>query len=146
MYGSRLTRDYGVSVPDVWRSAISSLRDHEIQRGLRRLAGSGGGSAPTLPQFMKACRQIGEEEGPSPQANSLPPPNFDRFHAFGNRCLLTFLRRKGAAIDDSLAALVKQKNLLISQFRDIATEDEVTAQEIRDKLMAKFEPLWVGRG
>jgi hypothetical protein len=142
MYGSRLTRDFGDSVPDPWKSAIKSLTDSQIQKGLRRLTAAGSASTPTLPGFVKACKTVGDDEGEGRQAASyLPPPSFDDFHCFGQRALFAFVRKAGYVSEETLQALVTEKNRLVNDFRAMNAEEEVTAAQMREALMKAFERI-----
>jgi hypothetical protein len=147
MYGARLTRDFGESVPEVWRQAISGLNRHQIDRGLRRLTAGGSGSVPTLPQFMKACRMIGEDDGPSnPGMAQLPqrilPQGFNHIDAHGQKCMFAYLWDRGAASETSLHVMIAEKNKIVEQYRLIAAEDEVTGKEIKDRLFGAFAKVW----
>lgn len=152
MYGSRHSRDFGESVPDIWRQAIAGLNHFEIERGLRRLTASGSGSPPTLPQFMKACKQSGDDEGtlrPSmPQLTAPDLPNFCKWRAFGNRVLFSFLCETPArATDDSLQAMIAEKNRIAEQYKLIATECEVSDEEFvkvcKSAFTKQFKPIMV---
>lgn len=144
MYGSRLTRDFGDSCPDTWKRAINQLTTHEIQRGLARLLRTGA-SAPTLPAFVKACRMIGEEEGPSAPTGqlALPDPNYDPFHAFGQRALLAWLLTHGGASEVSLHAMIKAKNSIVDLYREIGQHDTVDPQELKQQLFQAFSKAFV---
>lgn len=144
MYGAKLARDFDASVPDAWRHAIGSLKHYEVDRGLRRLTLGGSGSPPTLPQFIKACKQVGEAEGPSnphPNPSSALPLHFDPFVAHANKCLLSFLFKRGTVSDELLSKLVEEKNVIASQYRDISREDEVTGAEIKERCFRAFDKL-----
>lgn len=117
MYGSRLTRDFGDSVPDPWRSAIKTLTDAQVQRGLRRLTAAGSGSTPTLPQFMKACRDFGDDEGQTrPASTYLPSPDYDHFHRFGQRQFFKFLWTHDTT-PEQLPMLIQRKDEIIDAAR-----------------------------
>lgn len=148
MYGGRLTRDLGESVPETWRRTISSLKDFEIQRGLARLLKGGQASAPSLPQFVKACKMIGEDDGPSAptNANTLPPPDYDVYHSHGQRCLMKYLFTAGAAGDAQLKKMLSAKDKIITDFRAMAADGEiVTGSEIRDRLFKAWDAVWAPR-
>lgn len=141
MYGTRHTRDYGESVPDIWRQAINTLKPFEIERGLRRLTSGGSGSPPTLPQFMKACRMIGDDDSGAvnPSRANMLPVMFDPFHMHGQKCLSAFIQNTKTKIsEEQLQAMIVEKNKIVSQYKDIATADEVTGAEIRDTLFRAF--------
>ena len=144
MYGTRLTRDFGESVPDPWASAIRTLNDHEIQRGLRRLANGGSGSTPTLPQFVKACRQIGEDHGPTTPrgAPALPTVRYDDLHTFGQKCLMKFLTDNGSATQQALDRMIEEKNRIVGNFRLIQSEEVLEAAEVRERLFTAFREAW----
>ena len=60
MFGAdSLARKFGDQPPDDWRRLIDRLGEHELSRGLRRLAGSGRAHVPTLPEFLRMCREVG---------------------------------------------------------------------------------------
>jgi hypothetical protein len=142
MYGGRLTRDFGDSAPDAWASTIRSLTDYQIQRGLKRLADSGSGSTPTLPQFTKACKQIGGDDGPlAPVNNALPAPQIHYMTAFANRALINFLQRaEGTTSEKALKKMLTEKKRICDLH--IATgfdEAEDGAKILREQLFAAFE-------
>jgi hypothetical protein len=85
MFGAdSLERKFGATPPDDWRKMIDRLQEHELSRGLRRLAGSGRGHVPTLPEFLRMCREVGGDYAddapkalPSPQSMRGEPKRFD---------------------------------------------------------------------
>jgi hypothetical protein len=148
MYGSRLTRDYGDSVPDAWRTAINQLKQHEVTRGLQRLLRQGHATPPTLPQFVKACREIGggedgQEPHPAPD-RALPSPQYeDPIHRHAQLSMFGYLWSRGAASQDSLSKMITAKNKLVAQFQDIYREDKtITGSEIRDALFKAWDKVW----
>lgn len=142
MYGSRITRDFGESVPEPWQSAIRKLTDVEIQRGLRRLTLGGSGSTPTLPQFVKACREIGTTDGPENPGPALPKPLPDTFVLFGNHLLFNYLMRHPVPVSDaSVKELVRLKDKIIADYQCIHTEDPVTGEEVRDTLHSAWDAI-----
>lgn len=145
MYGNRLTRDYGDSAPVTWVNAINSLRDYELARGLRNLLAAGSGSPPTLPQFMKACRQA-ETDGPDRNHSPmrLPKPEYtEPVHAHAQRCLLAYLWEKGAASEASLRDMIAAENSIVGKYKSILTEDPtVTGKDIKVALFKAWGSLW----
>jgi hypothetical protein len=118
MYGTRLTRDFGESVPDPWRSAIKTLTDAQIQRGMRRLTATGSGSTPTLPQFMKACRASGDDEYETrPASTYLPKPELSWQVRTGNCTLLSFMLANDVP-QDLVPKLVETKNKIVAGAAD----------------------------
>lgn len=143
MYGVRHTRDFGESVPDVWRQAIQNLKQHEIERGIRRLTSGGSSSPPTLPQFVKACKTIGEDEGPSNPGPhlALPAPKVHPIAAHAQKCLLAWLyHRKQETSESELQDLIREKNRIVDQYVQIQTEDDqLTGKEIRVSLFKAWD-------
>lgn len=95
---------------------------------------------PTVPQLWNLKRQM--RSRPKPEA---PPidvkPAFDHFHGFGQRCLLRWLRENGPVEPDVLLRLVAGKNRLVEQFREIATEEPITAEDVRPAMLREFARL-----
>lgn len=143
MYGSRLIREFGESVPEVWRQAVGSLKRFEVDRGLRRLTTGGSASPPTLPQFMKACKQIGDDEGtlrPAvtyTPANALPPPS-NRFVPTGSIALLRFILAENTPTD-RIEDLRKIMLDAANDYLSISTVDQVTDDEFR----AHCRKIWL---
>lgn len=135
MYGSRHIRDFGESVPDVWRQQIAKLKAHEIERGLRRLTIAGSGSPPTLPQFVKACKEV-KEFGADDTVN-YPPGTLieekdlrDKWDRFADHLFLNYLRRKNGVKESLLPLLIQIKKDVAAQYRSIGEEDHVEPQEM----------------
>jgi hypothetical protein len=141
MYGARLTRDFGESAPEAWASAIRSLTSYQIQRGLKRLADSGSGSVPMLPQFVRACKTIGNDDGPAaPIENALPAPKVNYVVAFANRCLLNFLETKNPVSEAALKKMLTEKKHITDAHRRAGFEEgEDAAKIVREQLFAAFE-------
>lgn len=145
MYGTRLARDFGESVPEVWKQAISTLKRYEIDRGLRRLTTGGSGSPPTLPQFMKACKMTGDDEGtlrPASTFQALPKPvrPENRFLMIGNFELLRFLLKHDIDfkfMDDYHD--IRQR--ATHDYFEIDKEDPVKDEEFRQYLRREFSKV-----
>jgi hypothetical protein len=68
-----LERKYGKSPPREWVGLLRTLSDFDLQRGMRRLAYCGKDHVPTLPGFLKLCREVANDQFPDEQRNPLPP-------------------------------------------------------------------------
>jgi hypothetical protein len=133
MYGTRLTRDFGESVPEPWRSAIKTLSDSQVQRGLRRLTANGSGSTPTLPQFMKACRASGDDEYETrPAGTFLPQPPLSWQVRNGNFALLSFMMANDVP-QDLVPKLVETKNKIVA-----GTADDDDTADLSNVLRTAF--------
>jgi len=141
MYGVRHTKDYGESVPDVWRQAIETLTEHEINRGLRRLTKDGNAYPPTLPQFMKACKSIGDDGPANPGAYvGIEDSRFDPYHCHAQRVMCWYLLNRKIQ-QSMLSALIRAKNIIVDQYRLIGKEEKVDGKEIKERLIAAFDAV-----
>lgn len=91
-YGDSLIRRFDEEPPQEWIDAIASLNDFQVQRGMRRLLAAKGG-VPSLPEFMRQCRGIGDEfdqadPKPAPPLAKAPETAYDGWDVSGNVRLL----------------------------------------------------------
>lgn len=145
MFGSRLTRDYGESVPDAWRNAINSLNDYQLARGLRRVLARGSASAPTLPQFAKACRDVSsdDDERPAPVQQQIELQDLrTKFEAFADHLLLNFFMRNGGGSRACLPRMLAEKKRLCDGYLQISAEEHVTPEEFRDALVKAWRKVF----
>lgn len=88
-------RKYGRTVPQEWVGAVSGLKDFELQRAMRRLAASGKAHVPTLPEFLKLARSVGDdaEFGGEKATHALtgPPDITDGWGAAANTHLMAYV-------------------------------------------------------
>jgi hypothetical protein len=99
LYGDSLLRKFGPEPPDEWAAAWTQVNEHQLARGMRRLLFSGKGHAPTLPEFMKLCRSIGNDEfdDGSSSAPALPNPSNwtgDAWDIEANHHFLAYVMRR----------------------------------------------------
>lgn len=81
------------------------------------------------------------ETEPTPPANAyLPPPEFPKFHQFGQRCLLAFLMAaETTPSPQEMQQLVAEKNRLLRDFRQMDAEGvEIDTKEFRESLLKSF--------
>lgn len=102
------------------------------------LGAEGPEKIPTTSALWTIHRALRAKSRPAAPAEESAAPGVDAFTAFANRALVEFLRQSGAATATSLQELVATKNRLADQFRLIATEDAVTAEEVREALFREF--------
>ena len=144
MYGSKYISAYGEKPSQMWTMAINGFKDHEIQRGLRKLLHKGSGTPPTLPQFVAACKYSEEEDStPNPSTVVLPriASQYDEpVWSHGQKCLFAFLwKSKRQYTNDEVKEMVSIKNKIVSDFRQILSEDSsLTGSEIRDALFTAW--------
>ncbi len=130
---------------------MTELRNEAYWLGLRNMQ---------LGQFVRVVEHALGEDGPEriPTATQcwllwkkiraqrprapLPPVSaeltHDALHCFGQRCLLRWLRENGPVSDDVLPRLVAEKNRLLEQFRIIADEEQLTAEDVRPAMLRGF--------
>lgn len=73
--GDAVERKFGKTPPPEWVATTGYLKDHELDRGMRRLLHSGANGVPTLPAFVKLCRTIGDDMEGDVQRPKLPAPD-----------------------------------------------------------------------
>jgi hypothetical protein len=96
MFGSdAVERKFGATPPPEWEVMLRRLKDHEIDRGVKRLAYSGKAHVPTLPEFTRMCRELGGGEyDEGPQRPALPSPGAcsgDQWEIEGNLRLMSHI-------------------------------------------------------
>lgn len=140
MFGAdTLDRRYGLTPPDSWRDTFDRMPHVELQRGLRRLSFSGARHLPTLPEFVKLCRVVGDDQefGGAKQTQSLTHERrvTDEWGAVANAHLMAevyknprrFRPPHGVAITE---ILVRWKNEWARLMREATAEDrEPSAQK-----------------
>lgn len=66
MFGAdALERKFGREIPAEWQAMCGRLNDYQIQRGIRQLAYSGKAHVPSLPEFVKLCRDAEHDARPA---------------------------------------------------------------------------------
>jgi hypothetical protein len=98
-YGDSLLRRFGAEPPAEWAEAIGMLADAQVTRGIRRLMfGAGAKGVPSLPEFMRVCRVLGDDapdEGPRPIAlPALPTGNFDGWAMTANNRFMKYVMHR----------------------------------------------------
>jgi hypothetical protein len=96
--GDVVRRRYGDTAPAEWEAMIGNLKDYELERGMRRLVYSGKTAPPSLPEFLRLCRTVGDADGVDDvtrQARPGVPDHWsgDGVDAAANRHLLAYLVR-----------------------------------------------------
>lgn len=90
-----LERKFGRSIPSEWRGIVDRMSVPELERGMRRLVYSGKPHVPSLPEFVKLCKAVGDDgEFGGPKAtHALPAPApavADAWGAVANNHLLAY--------------------------------------------------------
>lgn len=135
-----LERKFGREIPTEWRGIVERMPIPELERGMRRLVYSGKAHVPTLPEFVKLCKAVGDDQefgGPKQSGPLLegPPPVTDNWGAAANTHLLAEVyknpRRFATPDCDRITMiLVRWKNEWARLMRDASDEDrEPSAQK-----------------
>lgn len=136
-----VVRKFGNTAPPEWATVIGSLKDYELQRGIRRLTFSGKPHVPSLPEFLKLCREVGgDEHADENRRPLLPPPDIpgmDDWEACANRHLLAFVLQNWHDTNrtfnaDETALLVAGKKAWAVDMREIHGTDKAPADHGKD--------------
>lgn len=121
-----------------WRG-LAKMQLSQFARVVEHALGAEGPERiPTATQCWSISRQF-RTQRPS-AANAAPPESrpFDPMTAFGNRCLFRFLREVGGTDERTLRRLVDEKNRVARNFAQIATEEKLSADEVREAMLKAF--------
>lgn len=131
---------------------VTELRAEAYWRGLQRmhlgqfarvveyaLSEHGPERIPSVPQIWLLHKQARSQRPAAPTPVADAAPAYDALHGFAQRCLLHWLRQRGGVAEATLARLVAEKNRLLAQFREIAAEETLTADEVRPAMLRAFD-------
>lgn len=142
IFGGSLTSSFGATCPPLWAARIAALSDAQLEHGLRCMAEVDSPYAPSLGQFVTACKSA---RGRAPQA--LPQPT-DHWHGALNRLLLSKLMRAMGVPHETLRALVGAKRSLAAQLRaaygdgtDIRDRDRDDLRDIERGYAAQLDEI-----
>lgn len=159
-FGESLLRKFGAEPPEEWAEAIGMLHYHEVGRGMRRLVFGWKGGPPNLPDFIRLCRSIGEDEfddGPR-KLVALPPPDdrkFDGADLSANERLLKYITTRlpanphawglpgSAQQREAVQILVAYKNAWAQDMREWGGIDPSTGELVR-ATSAEQDSNWKG--
>lgn len=100
MFGrDAVARKYGEGIPEEWAAMLARLNEFQVQRGVRMLAYSGKSNVPSLPEFVKLCRDAEHDREVNDRA-ALPNPDGwqgDEWDEAANRHLLGYITRHVSA-------------------------------------------------
>lgn len=95
MFGAdAVERKFGKGeIPPEWVAMCSRLNEYQIQRGIRQLAYSGKAHVPSLPEFVKLCRDAEHDVRPSTVHPALTNhgAQMSPWELLGNRRLLKYI-------------------------------------------------------
>lgn len=145
MFGAdTVARKFGDTIPEEWHAMLSRLNEYQIQRGIRMLAYSGKAHVPSLPEFVKLCRDAEHDR----ELTSKPAlPNPDAFQgsdweAVANLHLLKHIRTQVAKSSQCYGrgpsyGAMKDKEQLADKVPDASPEF------VRNVgILVRFKNLW----
>lgn len=93
MFGAdAVERKYGREIPQEWIAMCSRLNGYQVQRGIRQLAYSGKQHVPSLPEFVKLCRDAEHDAKPQQVHPALAhEASEDPWGGLANRRLLKYV-------------------------------------------------------
>lgn len=91
--GEAVRRKFGDIPPPEWVGVLAGLTDYQLERGMRRLLGSGKSQVPALPEFRRLCVLIADDELDPPDLPALAAPGWegDDWDTRANKNLLSFI-------------------------------------------------------
>lgn len=134
MFGAdALERKFGRSIPAEWAGIVDRMPQAELERGMRRLVYSGKPHVPTLPEFVKLCKTVGDDQefGGPKQSGPLiagPAPVTDNWGAVANMHLMAEVYRNPRRFaspdcERITQILVRWKNEWARLMREASDED-----------------------
>ncbi len=133
IFGNTLVSNFGESPPPIWREKIQLLSNEEIAQGLEKLSGADSGYAPTLGQFMAACKKTGYQRQGLQQIGYQDIQTC-RYKTAMNRMLLLHVMRKTAVPPAMLKALLSYRDRVAADFRKM-WGDAPNQEEMGDILL-----------
>lgn len=141
MFGAdAVERKYGREIPQEWVAICTRLNEYQLQRGIRQLAYSGKQHVPSLPEFVKLCRDGEHDVKPAQQHPALTHqagPQDDPWGWLANRRLLKHITtvvpkdptcygpRDTPSFELNVKVLVAFKNRWADLMRESATAEGV---------------------
>lgn len=127
---------YWVGLAKMQMPAVIRVVDHALGQ-------DGPEKIPTASGMWALYRKLKSQARPASANNDRnAPPVVDAYGGFANRALMVFLQKHGAASVASLERLVAEKNRIAEDFRIIAAEETVTADEFREAAFRAFERVF----
>jgi hypothetical protein len=147
-FGDGLVRKFGEEPPEEWIEAIAELNDFQLRRGFKRFTFSWKGGVPSLPDFVRYCRAIGDDapdEGPQKYVPTpqIEGPKFDGWDISGNMRFWKYITHRlmenyrpwGAPWTEEHAECtriaVRYKNAWAQDMRESEKMDTSTGEVIR---------------
>ena len=126
---------------------LSRLKDFEIDRGVRRLAYSGKAHVPSLPEFTKLCRMVGDDSvDEGPQRLALPSPDTfvgDQWDLIANQRLLKFITTTVSAKSNALGEVPEMQVERAPNGKPLRLKSVPSAQQvIATGILTGYKKAW----
>lgn len=150
MFGvDAVERKFGKTPPVEWQIMLGRLKDFEIDRGVKRLAYSGKGHVPTLPEFTRMCRELGGEYDEGPKRPALPNPGAwqgDEWDIEANQRLLKFMTTIVAERSNVFGPVLPPKRVMVTvncveQFSHLEAQPSPQQRKATEILLA-YKKAW----
>ena len=100
------------------------------------LGENGSDKLPTVSTIWQISNTLRAYHAPT-----RPAEEFDTFHAWGGRCLLTFLRQRNGVPDSAVPKLVEIKNRIVGNLKNSSKPsiDDIDVKEWRELMFSAFD-------
>src|SRR6185295_4106792 len=145
MFGREaVARKYGEEIPDEWHAMLGKLTEFQVGRGVRMLAYSGKQHVPSLPEFVKLCRDAEHDrEFQSKPALPAPDGGFDQWAIAGNRQLMRYITTKLAEKSKFLGEPATREAMQDPERDHLANADAHPDFVRRVQLLVAYKNRWV---
>lgn len=148
LFGDALLRKFDTEPPEEWVAAISMLNDFQVERGLKRMVFTWKGGPPNLPDFMRICRAIGDDDFDTPKQQQAALPRRDDFtgdhwDVAGNMRLLKHITTLLAANSAALGKVLPVKEIRSESGALICIESQASSEQVTaTELLVAYKKAW----
>lgn len=147
LFGDALLRKFDAEPPDEWVAAISVLNDFQLERGLKRMVFTWKGGPPNLPDFMRICRAIGDDDFDTPKQRIALPSHSDftgdHWDIAGNMRLLKHITTLLSANSKALGKVLPTREIRDSAGKFLHLESCASAEQISTtELLVAYKKAW----
>ena len=147
LFGDALLRKFGQEPPEEWIAAMSMLTDFQLERGLKRMVFTWKGGPPNLPDFMRICRAIGDDDFDTPKQQTALPRRDDftgdLWDIAGNMRLLKHITTILAANSKALGKVLPMREVRDSTGRVLHLESHASREQISaTELLVAYKKAW----
>lgn len=147
LFGDALLRKFDSEPPEEWVAAISMLNDFQLERGLKRMVFTWKGGPPNLPDFVRICRAIGDDDFDTPK-QQIALPRRDEFKGdhwdiAGNMRLLKHITTLLAANSAALGKVLPVREVRSASGALICLESQASSEQVSaTELLVAYKKAW----